>query len=209
VRDVRKGEEPRSLLEHRVKAHSTYENYPHKDELRVALVREQNGLCCYCMGRIRANAESMKIEHWQCQATYPDLQLTYTNLLGACTGGDGQAANEHHCDTRKANRDLKWNPANDAHPIEPRVSYGFDGKISSVDPEFGEQVDSVLALNLPVLRSNRKAVLDVVLQWWRLTPPAKRNLQAQIDRRTREQDEHEPFSPVAVWFLRQKLAGTA
>jgi uncharacterized protein (TIGR02646 family) len=89
-----KAVEPNSLTQHRTQAHSDYDNYTQKGELRTALVGEQKGLCCYCSGRIRADPTAMKIEHWQCQANYPQHQLAYGNLLGACLGGQGQAASD-------------------------------------------------------------------------------------------------------------------
>lgn len=207
MRAILKGAEPVSLQHHRAQAHCNYDNYQQKDELRTALVREQRGLCCYCMSRIKLDA--MKIEHWRSQSGHDDLQLSYANLLGACRGGHGQPAAHQHCDTRKADRDVRFNPADPAHAIEARIKYRFTGEITSTDPEFDEQLDTVLGLNLPFLRNNRKAVLDAILEWWRSTPPAKRNLHREIDRRTLGELELTPFSPVAVWFLRQKLAGAA
>ncbi|MBL3571917.1 retron system putative HNH endonuclease [Rhodovulum visakhapatnamense] len=206
MRVITKGAEPNSLAQHRAQAHSDYDNYAQKDELRTALVAEQKGLCCYCTGRIRAELTAMKIEHWQCQATYPELQLAYGNLLGACLGGKGKSRAEQHCDTRKTNRDLKWNPANTAHAIETRLRYLADGTVESADGDFNAQLDDVLGLNLSYLKSNRKAVLDSVLEWWRRAQPVQpAKIQGQIDRRTNQLAELQPFSPVAVWFLRQKL----
>lgn len=205
MRRINKGAEPNSLTQHRAKAHSDYDNYPQKDDLRAALVSEQKGLCCYCTGRIRAGSTTMKIEHWQCQTTYSQLQLIYGNLLGACLGGEGRATTEQHCDTRKSNRDIKWNPANTAHAIESRIRYLADGTIESTDEEFSKQINDVLGLNLSYLKSNRKAVLDSMLNWWNFTPNARQKIQQQIDHRTGHAAELQPFSPVAVWFLRQKL----
>lgn len=206
MRVITKGAEPNSLTQHRATAHSDYDNYAQKDQLRTALVGEQKGLCCYCTGRIRAESTAMKIEHWQCQANYQDLQLVYGNLLGACLGGDGKSPNEQHCDTKKGNHDLKWNPANSAHVVEARLRYHFDGRVESSDEEFNMQLDEVLGLNFAYLKSSRKAVLDSVLQWWRSTPNARQKVQQQIDHRV-SAAEHQPFSPVVVWFLRQKLGG--
>ena len=98
-----------SLITHRQAPHSDYDNYPDKDSLRAMLVNEQRGLCCYCMGRIRS--DSMKVEHWKCQSRFPGDQLDYRNLLGACQGGEGQPRSRQHCDTRKGDSDLRWNPA--------------------------------------------------------------------------------------------------
>jgi uncharacterized protein (TIGR02646 family) len=205
---ITKGAEPNSLKQHRAQAHSDYDNYAHKDELRAALAGEQRGLCCYCTGRIRPVSTEMKIEHWQCQTTYPKQQLVYGNLLGACLGGEGKSRAEQHCDTRKASDDLKWNPAIAAHVIESRLRYLADGTVESNDYEFNTQINDVLGLNLAYLKNNRKAVLDTVLGWWRSTPNARQRVQQQIDHRTNAA-EHQPFSPVAVWFLRQKLEGAA
>jgi uncharacterized protein (TIGR02646 family) len=206
---ITKGAEPNSLTQHRAQAHGDYDNYAQKDDLRAALVGEQRGLCCYCTGRIRAASSAMKIEHWQCQATYPQQQLAYGNLLGACLGGEGNSPAEQHCDTKKANQDLKWNPANAAHVIESRLRYLADGAVESGDGDFSSQLNDVLGLNLYYLKNSRKAVLDSVLNWWRSTPNARQKVQQQIDRRTSDAAEHQPFSPVAVWFLRQKLGGAA
>jgi uncharacterized protein (TIGR02646 family) len=209
VRMIVKAAEPQSLASHRAQPHSDYGNYQQKDDLRVSLVGEQKGLCCYCTGRIRANASAMKVEHWQCQAAYPQLQLTYGNLLGACLGGEGQPSTDQYCDTKKANGDLKWNPSNVAHAIESRLRYLADGTVESFDPEFNNQLNTVLGLNLAYLKNSRKAVLDSVLVWWRNTLNARQKIQPQIDRRLGHFGDLEPYSPIAVWFLRQKVGVAA
>ena len=92
MRTITKGDEPASLVKHRATAHADYENYPDKDTLRSHLVREQRGLCCYCLSRIRPTADTMKIEHWHSQDEFSSEQLDYSNLLGACLGGPRQRA---------------------------------------------------------------------------------------------------------------------
>ena len=213
MRAITKGHVPVSLTAHRQTPHSDYNNYPEKDDLRQALVTEQRGLCCYCMGRIRDGRETMKIEHWRCQAHHPGEQLNYRNLLGTCLGGHGQPAHRQHCDTRKGNRDLKWNPADSAHHIETRIRYELDGSIHSYETDFNGQLNDVLNLNLPVLKNNRKAVYDAVLQWW---GRQRRLNQGRVprERLERERTRHDagvgelaPYVQVAVWLLGQKLAG--
>ena len=56
MKAIAKGPEPASLTAHRQTPHGNYDNYAAKDHLRSALVAEQRGLCCYCMGRIRPGA---------------------------------------------------------------------------------------------------------------------------------------------------------
>jgi uncharacterized protein (TIGR02646 family) len=212
MRAITKGPEPRSLVEHRANSHCSYENYPAKDDLRAALVRDQRGLCCYCMTRVEATGTAMKIEHWRCQSHHADLELTYSNLLAACLGGHGQPEALQHCDTRKGERDLKFNPADPSHRIEQRIRFELDGTIRSGDTDFDMQVNDVLRLNLPVLKNRRKSALTGILDWWqrekaRLRGPVPRERLAR-ERARRAGDGAgylTPFDPVAIWWLDQRL----
>lgn len=212
MRTIVKEPEPRSLTEYRLQEGSNYGGFPDKDALREALVTEQGGLCCYCMGRIRADAAAMKIEHWQPQSRYPTGQLNYGNLLAACRGGEGQPPSRQHCDTRKGDRDLRWNPANPAHRIETRLRYGLDGTVCAHDDgEFDAQICDVLNLNLAVLRNNRQGVLDGILRWWqeeraRPRPIQRARLERQRDRWRDGRGELRPYCQVVVWWLEQRLA---
>jgi uncharacterized protein (TIGR02646 family) len=79
--------EPKSLRLHRQKSVSNYDNYAEKDDLRRALLEEQGYLCCYCMSRIQTpTQDKMKIEHFQSQHEFPELQLNFNNLLASCKG---------------------------------------------------------------------------------------------------------------------------
>lgn len=210
MKAIAKGSEPTSLTAHRLTAYSDYENYLQKDDLRRALVRDQRGLCCYCMGRIRSEGSSMKIEHWRCQSRHPEGQLIYANLLGACTGGDGRPDSLQHCDSSKGDRDLRWNPAEPAHRIEMRVKYDPDGRIRSDDPVFDSQLNRVLNLNLPQMRNNRKGVLTAVLAWWKARKPVPRErIERAIQGRTDGTGDLQPYCQVAAWWLSQKLARMA
>jgi uncharacterized protein (TIGR02646 family) len=208
MRAITKGTEPRSLTEHRAADHASYDNFQAKDDLRAALVQEQRGLCCYCMGRVRNDASNTKIEHWQCQEGFPAQQLVYRNLLAACKGGEGRPKRRQHCDTRKGNSDIQWNPAEPAHAIEARVHYEMNGSISSPDKHFNKHLDDALNLNLEWLRQNRKAALDGFLAW--LTDHGHvgdDRLRKELRRLTGEGTTLElaPYSPVPAWWIRRKL----
>lgn len=216
MRAITKSREPASLTTHRKMPHSDYENYQARDDLRHSLVTEQRGLCCYCMGRIRHEPPSVKVEHWRCQARHPGEQLNYRNLLGACLGGQGEPARLQQCDTRKADKDLQWNPAAPAHRIETRVRYNLDGSIrSTADDVFDKQLDDVLNLNLPLLKNNRKSLLDAVLEWWRhekarIRGPVPRNgLIRKRDEYVAGHHQLRPYCQVAVWWLDQRIARMA
>jgi len=218
VRTITKGAEPASLTAHRQTPHSDYDNYADKDALRRALVNEQRGLCCYCMGRIYVERSKMRIEHWQSQKKHPNEQLNYRNLLGACMGGENAAMgdekkprNRLHCDTRKSELDLQWNPSNPAHHIETRIKYEADGSICSDEVIFGAQLNEVLNLNFPFLKNNRRGVLDAILEWWKhekhvrhgAVPRAR--FEQERDRRVDGAGQLEPYCQVAVWWLNQRL----
>jgi uncharacterized protein (TIGR02646 family) len=211
MRAITKGAEPPSLTAYRHTEDSNYNDYPDKDALRQSLVTEQRGLSCYCMSRIHNSYATMKIEHWRSQSGYPAEQLTYRNLLGACLGGHGQPPNLQHCDTRKADHDLEWNPAEPDHHIETRIRYEMDGSIRSHNQDFDAELDGVLNLNIAVLKNNRKGALDAVLAWWRKEKAVRRGavsrtrFEQERNRRLNESGHLDPFSHVAVWWIEQRL----
>jgi hypothetical protein len=167
------------------------------------------------MGRIRNGHNTMKVEHWRCQDRYPGERLRYRNLLGACLGKEGQPPHLQHCDTRKGNSDLQWNPAEPAHHIETHIRYDPDGSIRSDDGAFDTQLNEVLNLNLAVLKNNRKSVFDAVLEWWKQEkarihgPVPRRRLEHERDRHVAGNGVLAPYCQVAVWSLGQRLARMA
>jgi hypothetical protein len=162
------------------------------------------------MGRIRNGPATMKIEHWQCQTRYTGRQLNYHNLLGACLGGHGQPDHLQHCDTRKGDLDLKWNPAEPAHLIETRVKYELDGTIRSDDSRFNTQLNNVLNLTMPNIKNNRKSVLAALLEWWKSRKSMSRQrIKSEIQKRFGGNGNLSPYSQVAIWWLLQKLTRMA
>lgn len=208
MRAIAKGNEPAGLTEYRATPNSNYGDFRDNQLLRVALVAEQRGLCCYCMCRIVADGQKMKIEHWQSQNNEATrhLQLTYSNLLGACCGNERGKANLRHCDTRKGDHALLFNPANPAHAIESRIKYRNNGEVRSDDQPFDGELDTVLNLNIAFLKNNRKGVLEAVQKWWQIKKPNRNQVQARINKYDNGVGALEPFTPVAVWFLKRKLA---
>jgi uncharacterized protein (TIGR02646 family) len=205
MRTIHKEQEPASLTWHRQQAHADYDNYDDKDTLRKYLVAEQRGLCCFCQSRIRPKGDQMKIAHMQSQTAHKDFQLAYSNLLGACLGGEGRPKTEQHCDTRQGKEDLCFSLTDTAHPIERKIQFLGDGTIKSDDPSIDEALNSVLNLNWSRLTSNRKAVLEAFqqrLQIGRRVDPA---------RELPKWDGSDPgdlpeFAQVIVYWLQKKQA---
>lgn len=176
MRTILKQREPSSLTKHRT-AGGDYKSYQDKETLRNQLVREQRGICCYCMSRIHADPLKVKIEHWHSQARYPNEQLDYVNLLASCTGGQDryraegrlrttQAAERRQtladfcCDAHKGDKDISIHPVRSNPAVELHLHYTADGRVHSDIEAWNHDLDVVLNLNLDYLRNQRKAVLD-------------------------------------------------
>lgn len=206
MRTIVKRTEPATLTTHRNTSQCDYSNYADKDTLRSALVAEQRGLCCYCMCRIEDESSAMKIEYWRSRTTYPGEQLAYRNLLAACPGGEGQPLQLQHCDTRKGDRDLLWNPADPERRIEERIGYALDGAIWSNDRAFDRQLNDVLNLNVSRIRNERKGSLDGVLDWLsaQRRPVPTQRLEREVER-LNSPEQLAPYVQVAVWWLEREL----
>jgi uncharacterized protein (TIGR02646 family) len=209
MRNIYKNPEPTSLTQHRCNTNTDYSNYAEKDDLRESLVNEQRGICCYCMQRIYPNLENMKIEHNQSQSPnkFPEKQLDYGNLLGACLGGTGKPRRDQHCDTRKGDDDISFNPADPARDVEALFKFPGSGRIEANDPQLQSEIDNILNLNHSRLVNNRKAVIDSFIQV--LQSQKARNVDFPKYLATwegKDGGQLEPFCQVVVYYLRKKIA---
>ena len=207
MRAIQKNREPRSLTEHRCTGHASYANYGDKDGLRAALCAEQGHICCYCMQRIRPDADHMKIEHWHCRDDYQNEQLVYRNLLAACNGNEGQPRSKQHCDTRKGDSVLSRNPADPNHNIETVIYYLGDGRIQSSEPRFDRELNNILNLNDAFLVNNRKAVLDGFTRGLQRGTLSRDTIQGMLaDWSNAAGGELREFCGVVIHWLSKKLA---
>jgi len=210
MRTIKKGSEPASLTRYRSGQSSevthSYDDFPDKQDLRDSLCREQRGICCYCMGRIRPKSESMKIEHWRSQSKFPEEQLNYGNLLGVCLGGEGSLG-QQHCDTAKANREMSVNPADQTANIERRISYRPDGTIRAEEPSLERDLNEVLNLNKNFLKTNRKRVLTGFQKALGKGSLDRGRLKRFLDLWNGDSNSEElrPYCQVVVYWLQKRL----
>ena len=149
----------------------------------------------------------MKIEHWQSQDIYPQRQLEYKNLLGACRGGEGQKKDKQHCDTKKGNLDLTFNAADPSHNVESKIHFLGDGTVKSNDDQFDKEIHEVLNLNEGGLVRNRKGVLDALRQGFIQKQPSDADIRKALRKWNGDNGgELEPFCQVVVYYLRKKIA---
>jgi uncharacterized protein (TIGR02646 family) len=165
MRTIHKGKEPSAWVEFRSRASASFDSVDApKDELRHALVSEQCGLCCYCLGRIEADPRRMKLEHWACQSKHPSRQLDYGNILGACLGGDGGPPTLRHCDTAKGDTNIGVDPTDPHRDCSGLFTYWANGEIRPARDD-----DSRLAARLEAAdaNGNLKPFCQAAIFWLR------------------------------------------
>ena len=203
---ITKQQEPASLTEYKKSSNPTYEDFPAKDDIRESLIQEQHGVCAYCMDRI--TKDKMRIEHFKCQTKYPEEALDYNNMLGCCTGHEGDDKQLTHCDVHKQDSELKYNPANSSDSQKMRIHYLSDGQIYSDDEEFNKQMISVLNLNNKYTVINRKRIIQNLFSSLnkKKGTRSKAQIKLYIKKYTTVVDGgYCPYYGVALYFLYKKI----
>lgn len=209
MKKIVKGNEPRSLTQHRNSEHSNYNNYAEKDDLRNSLVRDQRGICCYCMGRIEATEAKMKIEHFLSQSLHPDKELEYNNLFGACLGNMKANADEH-CDTFKKNKEFHFHMCSSGI-IHSDIEYKNDGEIFSNNGILNSELNDVLNLNYSELKKARKSTLNGFIDFYLKGIRGKLNKEKLVRYRDKwagdsHVDQLQPYCMIVVYYLEKKIA---
>lgn len=189
-----------------------------KPHVRAALVRDQRGLCCYCMARIEASERGMKIEHRVPQrGPQGDAQrdLDWSNLLGACCGvippQSGSGASITHCDSAKSDTAITIDPTQEAHARA--IGYERSGRVTSAIPEHQRDIDDALNLNDVALCALRAAALDPIKRLLRERYPA-RSAPAEALLRLRDAwlpdaGDLRPYAGFVAWWLARAAARSA
>lgn len=213
---IKKLNSPQILQDYRHNKNANFNDFDGKEIVKDYLVREQFGLCAYCMNRISNEVSyvdderktHLKIEHFRPQSEYPSLQLDYKNMLGCCNGNEGRPYKFQTCDTRKRNDLLMFNPsdANDSNKMD--IRFYKDGTIHSGNKDFDKQLNEILNLNEPQLVSSRKALLDAafnVLNKKKGTR-TKSEVQNMINNYSAVNNGvRKPFYYVVVYYLQKHL----
>lgn len=178
--------------------------------VRKALVRDQGGLCAYCMRRITEDRNSSHVEHITPQSkaggTDDPLSLDYGNMLGVCTG---MRNGVRTCDRARGDADLAVNP------LKPdtlsSIEYTYDGRIWSSEHEVNNSLNKTLNLNCEALVHERRGVASgvkkVVVGWMELPEDERQrkclNALAKVKALTPEKEE---YVGVKIYLL-ERVAG--
>lgn len=166
MKKINKIHPPQSFREYCAKPYAEYDGkgFP-KDDLKSSLLLEQGYICCYCMKRIPEKVVQdkivyykMKVEHFQSQSSFSELQLDYQNLFASCTGNEGQIKSNQTCDTFKGDKQLELSLISSYPNCESFIKYNAIGEISSSSVKINAQLTEVLNLNTQKLREARKQV---------------------------------------------------
>lgn len=178
-----------------------------KKSLKEQLLKEQKGVCAYCMTRI--GLDTMKVEHYLPQTKYPALQLDYTNLLAVCRGGSEQRGLELTCDTKKGNQQLQvLNPLQ--APTLETLYYHEDGTMDATNQQVVEDITQVLNLNAKsrYFASNRQNVWQHIIT--RAMTKKELWTRKEIEKRLailkgQQTGVATPHSAMAIWRLERRL----
>ena len=190
-----------------------------KTIIRKNLIKEQHGLCGYCMRRIDDD-ESTTIEHLESINKNVDGALDYDNMLGVCDGGRTTAKDDwpdgHHilcCDAAKCNREITISPYNKKHM--DKIRYHEDGTICTYpkDEALERDINDVLHLNgengldtsTRLLHGRREAYRAYVEEMKR---QGKNLSRAYIEKRIRaieSKETYPEFAGVILYLLKKKL----
>lgn len=140
--------------------------YYSKEELKAELLKEQNGLCCYCNKSMEEEKNS-PIEHLKPKGKpkYKHLTFEYKNLLASCNGNqkdnDGKKKEPKprilHCDAEKKDNEIELTPL--MPECETEIIYAENGSISGIT-ERAKQTIKVLNLDCNILTDIRKGVIQ-------------------------------------------------
>ena len=202
---INKTNEPIEWRRYRETSGTSYQALP---ELRDSLLKEQGYLCAYCMRRIPVgkpeDGATSKIEHLKCRKIFPEEQLNYNNMVACCPGAmNGQ----FHCDKSKRSDAISFNLFRDGLVETLRYS-SKDGKITSTNTDYNKEIQNVLNLNHPLLKSNRLHVIKAVIK--RLSKKDKwttSSIQKEliIWKERNQNNQFKSYAGVVIWYLSKKI----
>lgn len=148
--ELRKSDEWKSIREDDTDAiRRVFDTEFPKNEVKEILLREQHGICAYCMKRIRMDSHS-RVEHLVPLSKDKEKAIDYMNMLGVCDGGEKATGDQGHilcCDAHKKETEMKLSPLNKFQM--DKIAYDKEGRIFTEpkDAEMETAINDVLLLN--------------------------------------------------------------
>ncbi|MBQ4058540.1 MAG: TIGR02646 family protein [Lachnospiraceae bacterium] len=224
VNDIKRSPEWRSIQEGDTNAVRLQFDMLPKEQIRESLIKEQHGLCAYCMKRIHNNGLSTTIEHFVPLSKDKDSALEYSNMLAVCDGGKNTFVEGKRilcCDACKKDEDeMTVNPLNKY--MMDKISYKTNGTIYTepYDKKIEDDINYILCLNGKLDR-NGKTVSDTTTEiilgrkrayeWCdafiRKLKDKRKCTSSRIKKKMEEiynEDERREYAGVILFFLNRK-----
>ena len=125
-----------------------------KRTLKEELIKEQYGLCCYCMKKIEWY--NSHIEHFVPRSVDSSKEMDYFNLIASCNGYNEEKENCGHKKSNWYDEYLTVSPLDDL--CEDIFKYTVDGRILSDDMR-GKETIKKLELDNDLLKRARKSAI--------------------------------------------------
>ena len=210
---IKKKTEPYEWKRYR---HTPEAVYQSQDGLVNSLLEEQGYLCAYCMRRIpckdRVNGtltqEDHRVEHIKCRNVFPELQLSYTNMVVCCPGHLGE---HEHCDRLKKDQPISFSPM-DKNFIS--TLFYENGKIKSTNDRWMEEMEDILNLNDEALirarRQTLSATIDLLAKTNAQKPWTRQMVEKYLLKYSTMHNEkgklkHYPYCGIVIYYLQKKL----
>lgn len=213
-----KGAEPRELLEYRMSPNASYEDMPTdvKNITKQSLLKEQGGLCAYCMCRINGEkGQKYTIEHLKPRAICSKQEaLDYKNMVAVCEGNRNAHNNSSKtCDAKRGSlsvdkQKMKWIDIMDSASLEC-IKYKRDGEIYADNIEADEDLNERLNLNCEVrqLKDCRKKALQELQIQLQKKYPGRTIPAGRIQLLLKHYEEENPktaFCGILIAWLKRK-----
>lgn len=197
-----------------------------KDLIRESLIKEQHGLCAYCMRRIRSSTPdeitTTTIEHYKPKSEYFDLTLDYTNMLAVCSGGRDKKDKNLCCDASKGDQEITISPFN--HDDMNKIRYKTDGTIYTYprDEILEKDINEILKLNgernangdlmndtsTELVKGRRDTYRNIFISFIKGLQSRNKLTRKNIEKRIQELESAENYQEyvgVLLYFLRREL----
>ncbi|WP_332450037.1 retron system putative HNH endonuclease [Methanoculleus sp.] len=176
MRYIAKHDEPKKFRDWKALANEDWKpsfdilQNPEKTVLKESLLDEQGYICCYCETYI--DVDTCHIEHFCPQSSSQSrsraLDIDYNNMHCSCDGTDENESKKIiglHCGKKKDDDFFKGLISPLSKECQNRFIYPPTGEIGPADDEdiAAKRTIELLALDLPKLRSLRKAAIDAFL----------------------------------------------
>jgi uncharacterized protein (TIGR02646 family) len=227
VRYIKKQETPPAFTDWKAQANEDWQPYwnskatnfrnPQKEIVHQSLLKEQGYICCYCQRRINLN--NSHIEHFKPkdENCYPELSLEYSNFLASCQKEKEDKPKNYqespvHCGHLKGNwydENLMISPLQE--DCNEYFIYTAFGDILSTEDDHKKESAKItiekLGLNIPKLKSERRAVIEGLQELLQQVGNSKETLEILIknyDQVNKEGYLNE-FCEVLIHFLKQYI----